>query len=184
MPFTPFHMGPLLGVKLLGGRHVSLTVLGLSQVLIDVEVLVRMKLGSRHLHGISNTLTGAVLIGAVTMAIGPLFVRLAHGALNAVVPAESLRLAPRISWRTAAISAFVGTVSHILLDAIMHADAEPFAPLTSANPLLRLVSVRRLHGLCLGAGGLAAIGLAVRWFAATRTAERTFDPDEAGPRRG
>lgn len=30
MPITPFHMGPGLLVKAVGGRHVSLTVFGFS----------------------------------------------------------------------------------------------------------------------------------------------------------
>lgn len=173
-------MGPLLAVKLLAGRQVSFIVLGLSQVLIDVEVLVRMKLGSSHLHGISNTLTGAVAVGLLATAAGPPTVRLTHGLWNAAGPPEALRLPPRISWRTAAISAFIGTFSHILLDAIMHADAQPFAPLSPANPLLRAVGVGTLHDACLAIGAVAAVGLAGRWIAVRLLARRATDAGRSG----
>ena len=35
--------------------------------------------------------------------------------------------------------AYVGTLSHVALDALMHADMRPLAPFSSANPLLWLV---------------------------------------------
>jgi hypothetical protein len=46
VPFTPFHMGPGLAIKAVTGRHLSLLVFGVSQVVIDVEPLVRIIRGS------------------------------------------------------------------------------------------------------------------------------------------
>ncbi|WP_074867502.1 hypothetical protein [Atopomonas hussainii] len=57
-----------------------------------------------------------------------------------------------LSWRVTFISAFIGTYSHVLLDALMHADLAPFAPFSLANPWLSLLSVMQLHWFCLIAG--------------------------------
>ena len=51
MPFTPFHLGPGGVLKAVGGRHFSFMVFGGAQVLMDIEVLVRMDLGTPVLHG-------------------------------------------------------------------------------------------------------------------------------------
>ena len=41
----------------------------------------------------------------------------------------------------------------------MHVDMEPFAPISGANPLLRLVSVGWLHVFCVASGLLGAVVL-------------------------
>ena len=69
--------------------------------------------------------------------------------------------APPIDWPAAALGAFVGSLSHIALDALMHADIQPLWPLTTANPLRDALSWSALHGGCalLGLLGLLVIGL-------------------------
>ena len=62
-----------------------------------------------------------------------------------------------IRWPVALVSAFIGTFSHVLLDGIMHADVEPFWPLTRANGLLGLMSVQAMHWFCLGSGVAGAL---------------------------
>jgi membrane-bound metal-dependent hydrolase YbcI (DUF457 family) len=57
-----------------------------------------------------------------------------------------------LGWSAAAIGAFVGTYSHVALDSIMHADIQPFAPFSSANAELGLMSVPMLHLACVVAG--------------------------------
>jgi hypothetical protein len=44
----------------------------------------------------------------------------------------------------------------------MHADITPFAPLSDANPLLRVISLSALHWFCLGAGALGLLIVGVR----------------------
>jgi len=55
------------------------------------------------------------------------------------------------------LSAFIGTFSHVLLDSIMHADVEPFFPITTDNAILGLITVEALHKLCLYSGLLGGI---------------------------
>jgi len=93
-------------------------------------------------------------------------------ALRPVVAAALRRLArlpdlgrwvdaSEIPWRAAVATAIAGCLGHVVPDAIMHADVEPFAPFTSDNPFLDLVPLEALHvGLlvlgALGAGALLA----------------------------
>jgi membrane-bound metal-dependent hydrolase YbcI (DUF457 family) len=62
-----------------------------------------------------------------------------------------------ISWAAAAAGAFAGTFSHILLDAVMHADMIPWVPLSESNELLGLISIDSLHIICLLLGIVGAV---------------------------
>lgn len=70
MPFTPFHMGPGLAVKAESGRHFSLMVFGFSQVMIDIEPLVRIIRGDAMVHGFTHTYLGATLIAVLSVVVG------------------------------------------------------------------------------------------------------------------
>jgi membrane-bound metal-dependent hydrolase YbcI (DUF457 family) len=153
MPFTPFHLGPGLAIKALGGHRISLLVFAGTQVLMDIEPLLGLLGLIDSLHGVSHSLAGALLIGLLATLTGrPIGNRM-------------LRLlrwpAPPMDWPAAALGAFVGSLSHIALDALMHADIQPLWPLTTANPLRDALSWSALHGGCalLGLLGLLVIGL-------------------------
>ena len=152
MPITPFHLGPGAAFKAIGGRHFSFMVFGGSQVLMDIEPAVQLYRGADVLHGYTHNLAGALVIGCIATLIGRpigLFV---------------LRRLPgnyrSFSWRASALGAFVGTFSHVGLDALMHPDVRPFWPFSSANPLLGAVSVGSLHLACLVLG---VVGGLVVW---------------------
>jgi hypothetical protein len=174
MPFTPFHMGPGVAVKAVSGRHFSLMVFGFSQVAIDLEPLVRILRGDSVLHGFTHTYLGATLIGLMSVAVGR---PVCQFFLNFWTPDEStpflhwLRGPRRISWLAAIAGAFVGVYSHIILDSVMHADMQPFAPLSESNALLHLISVARLHAICLFSGLFGAV-LIFLVFAASRAIGR------------
>ena len=161
MPFTPFHMGPGLLVKALLQGSFSLMVFAWAQIIMDIQPLVVMITGEGHLHGFSHTYVGATLIG-----IG--------SALTGKYAAElGLRLLGRsrdlpISSPVAIVSAVIGSYSHVLLDGVMHADVQPFAPFILDNRLFGLVSVAALHELCLYSG-ILGIGL---YFAISRRLHR------------
>jgi hypothetical protein len=160
MPITPFHMGPGLLVKAVGGRHVSLVVFGFSQVAMDVEPLVHMIRDDVVLHGFTHTYLGAALVGLVSMVLGrPVGQALLdRWAPDSQSPFESWLRGPKvISWPAAGLGAFVGTYSHVLLDSVMHADLRPLAPFSEANVVLGVVSVGILHGACVLSGALGAL---------------------------
>lgn len=152
MPFTPFHLGPGLAFKAIGGRHFSFMLFGGTQVLMDIEPLLGLLGVIDSLHGRSHTLAGALLIGTLAVLIGT------------PVSSRVLRWlhwrGPPLRWGNAAVGAFTGSFSHIGIDALMHADIQPLWPLSTANPLLHALSWQALHGGCLllaiGAGAVVA----------------------------
>lgn len=157
MPFTPFHFGPGLLVKAAAPRHVSFAAFVAANVAIDVETLVNMIAGQTPLHAMLHTLPAAAAVG------------LAAGLALVGAAGAARRLGAGTAWRgsearcgPALVGGLVGGVSHSLLDGLMHADIRPFLPVTAANPLLRLVDVGTLHALCVAAGALGAVWLAVR----------------------
>ncbi|WP_208640097.1 metal-dependent hydrolase [Massilia violaceinigra] len=128
-------------MKAVGGRHFSFMVFGGAQVLIDIEPLVGLIQGADILHGPTHTLAGALAIGAVAALTGKPVSEFVLRLLK--IPHQ------RISWLASCTGAFLGTLSHIVLDAIMHSDMRPWRPLSSSNGLLDLVSVNTLHLACL-----------------------------------
>ena len=150
MPFTPLHLGPGLVFKAIGGRHFSFMVFGGAQVLIDLEPLLGMIYGWDSLHGVTHNLAGALLIGTLAGAIGrPVSERVLRW----------LKIAhPPFTWSASFVAAYVGTFSHVAMDAIMHADMSPLWPLREGNAWLGAISLEQLHLACLG---LALLGAAI-----------------------
>ncbi|HVG78183.1 MAG TPA: hypothetical protein VNF03_08585 [Patescibacteria group bacterium] len=162
MPFTPFHMGPGLALKAVAGRHVSLMLFGFSQVMIDLEPAIRILRNDPFLHGFTHTYLGATLVALVSVALGrPICQRLLdHWKPDSDSRFLSwLRGSGRISFTAALWGAFLGTFTHVALDSIMHFDMDPMAPISSANPLLRVVSIGWLHVFCVASGLVGAVVL-------------------------
>ena len=151
MPFSPLHMGPGIVVKACLQGAFSLMVFGWSQILIDIQPLVVMLTERGELHGFSHTYIGASLIAIIAAPSGKYL-----GEIG-------LRIVRRpeynpISWRVAIVSAFIGTYSHVFIDAIMHSDIEPFSPFSNQNAWHGVISVDTLHLVCVVSalvGGIA-----------------------------
>jgi hypothetical protein len=144
MPFTPFHLGPGAAFKAIGGERFSFMIFGGSQVLMDIEPLVRMMRGDAVLHGLSHTIAGALAVALASAVIG-------RPISNLVLRHFGMGDHP-IGWITAFVSASIGTYSHIGLDAVMHRDMRPFWPIGSDNGLLGIIPIGTLHLLCLLSG--------------------------------
>lgn len=160
MPFTPFHLGPGLAIKGLMPNQFSLSIFALSNVAMDVEPLYRMWRVQPPMHGVSHTLAGALLIGIAAAVVGRGAITLA-GRLAARWGGEA-SLSLRITWLQAWLGALLGTGSHLLLDAVMHDDMRPFAPLTDANPLLMTAWMLHLHLACILAAMFGTVLLLAR----------------------
>ena len=146
MPFTPFHLGPGTLFKAIGGERFSFIIFGGSQVLMDVEPLVRMIRGDTLLHGMSHTVAGAFVVAVASAVVG-------RPMSNALLQHSGISDHP-IGWIVALVSAFVGTYSHIGLDAMMHGDMNPLWPIVYGNKLLGVILAETLHVLCLVSGFL------------------------------
>ena len=158
MPFTPLHMGPGLLLKALLQGSFSLMVFGWAQILMDIQPLLVMVGGDGQLHGFSHTLAGASLIGGVAIISGKYLGQVGLRLLG-------LGSACPIRWTVAVTSGLLGSYSHVLLDAVMHADVELFFPLSDARPLLGLVTYPRLELFCLisGALGMLVYLMVINW---------------------
>lgn len=167
MPFTPLHMGPGLAIKAIAGRRFSVLTFGIAQVAMDIEPLVGLVRGSSVLHGPTHTYLAAFVIAIVVATVSPPICRpilrrwnreLLFHRLGWLVEPESFAPLPVIA------GAFVGTISHIILDSIMHSDISPLAPWSDANALLDLMSIGALHQFCILAGLFGVVGwLSVAW---------------------
>lgn len=150
MPFTPFHLGPGALFKAAGGHRFSFMVFGGSQVMMDIEPLLGIIQGKAILHGYTHTLAGALVIGIAAGLIGkPVSAFVLH---HARIPHRPL------TWGAACAGAMAGTFSHIVFDALMHADMRPWWPLADTNGLLALVPLDVLHLACLA---MAVLGGAI-----------------------
>ena len=150
MPFTPFHMGAGLIAKAAANHRFSVITFGIAQITMDIEPLVGMLRGSPVLHGFTHTFVGALLIGIAVMWVSPFICRPILQGYNSEVGFMRLGwLACPERLRSAVVAgAFFGTFSHIVLDSFMHTDIRPFYPFSDQNPLLGLIAVDELYGLC------------------------------------
>lgn len=159
-------MGAGLIAKAALGKRFSLVGFGLAQVLIDIEPGVRMIRGDGVLHGISHTLWGAVAAGVLAALLSPRFIKVIVARYNREVAhykianwnySESIR--PSAIW----LGAFFGTLSHLVLDGLIHADMTPFAPVIAANPLLNMVEHDNVY-LIMTVCSVAGVSLwLLRW---------------------
>jgi hypothetical protein len=170
MPFTPFHFGPGAALKFTFGRHFSLSLFCVAQVVTDLEVLFYMARGEQPWHRFLHTYVGAGVTTAISVAFGwPLcrvLVRKWEGWKDAPLH-EYFWPSGNISFLAALTGAALGAFSHVLLDSVMHADTRPLQPFRTDNPLYGLLGPGTLHGLCFALG---VIGI---FFCASRSRRRS-----------
>ena len=160
MPITPFHFGPGALFKCAAPRQISWTVFALANMIIDLEPIALFFFTGDPAHPWLHTLLGAVAVATLVAIAGP-------GPCERFLTWWNFRLdCSRIGWLkvgtditpwAAWTGAFLGTGSHILLDAVMHVDVKPFWPLVATNPLQGLLGIDLLHWACV-AGGIIGIG--------------------------
>ena len=141
-------MGPGMLIKSLLNGSFSLMIFGWSQILMDLQPLFAMITNEDKLHGFSHTFFGASLIAIIAVLTGK---HLSEFGLR--ITGYSNRNKPiKIFWFIAFFSAFIGTYSHVVLDAIMHSDVEPYYPFSITNNFLSILSVQLLHEFCIYSG--------------------------------
>ena len=163
MPFTPLHMGPGLAIKALAGRRFSVLAFGIAQVAMDIEPLVGLMRDADVLHGPTHTYVAALVIAVVVILLAPPICRpilsrwnreLSMHRLPWLVELESTSPVPVV------VGALAGTISHVMLDSIMHVDISPLMPWSESNALFGLISIEALQQVCIVAGVCGVLG----WF--------------------
>jgi hypothetical protein len=171
MPITPLHVGPGVLLKSLSGRRLSLAMFALTQVTMDLEVIARLALGRAHLHGVTNSFLGATVVLLVTVPAGRPACRSALRWWNRHLgPAQArwLGVRPEVPWGAAWAGGVLGVYAHVVLDAMMHADARPWSPFSAANPFLGRLPADLLDLACVAALALGALGVGVTGLARRR----------------
>lgn len=153
MPFTPFHFGVGIAAKAALSRRFSLSLFIALQVVTDLESLYNLVHHRYPVHRFLHTFAGATLLALLCSAL-VLGVLLRWG--------RRTRPAPRL-FASLLATALFATWSHVVLDGVMHEDAQPLWPLTDFNPLLAVVGMGTLHGACLLLGFFGLVALALQW---------------------
>ncbi|MFZ3069696.1 MAG: hypothetical protein WA110_01040 [Anaerolineaceae bacterium] len=155
MPFTPLHMGPGMAAKALGQGKFSLIVYGWAQIAMDFQPLVVLLTGKGRVHGVTHTFVMGALLGGLAALSGKY---LAEFILNLFRKKDRPRV--KVSWSVAFLSGLLGGLGHVLLDALIYTDMEPFWPFVQGNPMSILTDFQML-GFCLysGLAGLLVYGV-------------------------
>jgi hypothetical protein len=165
MPLTPFHLGPVLPLKVVAPRHFSIGTFAVVQVVIDLEVVWNIVSDAPVLHDRAHTLAGALLVGLACIVPSKLGLTALYRRLRPLlerrrdVPPRIVRELKDVSWVSAVTGAMLGSLTHVALDGLMHPDVRPFAPWLEETSFWVPGSFGWLHLLC----GLAGLGGLLLW---------------------
>lgn len=138
-PLTPYHLGPggFLGILLL--KWIDFPTLIIASAILDIEPIMVLVFNlSYPLHGVFHSFFGAILVSLVLIVVMKYF-REYFSPIMAVFNIEQ-----EIRLRNISFGAFLGTFSHILLDAPIYSEMNPFFPLIG-NPFLIASSFSRIY---------------------------------------
>ncbi len=137
MPFTPFHLGPVL---LLWSLFFSLDLIALfvAATIIDIEGFLHLLGIYPVFHGALHSFFGATIIAIVATVIS-------YEAQNALNP----EFKQKANFGNIFVSGLFGAYSHIILDACMYSDLNLAWPLGWWNPFLGMVDQSKIIEFCI-----------------------------------
>lgn len=138
MPLTPFHFGPGLLVQETRPHFFSFTVFFLSQIIIDFESFYNILNQNERIHTHFHTYVGSLIPFVITVLFYTIYKK--YFMRKDIKP---------IPFSGVVTSAWIGVWSHVFLDSIMHADIQPFWPISVDNPMLGLIGIGSLHLVCM-----------------------------------
>ena len=134
MPFTPFHLGPALAIGLPFRKYMHAPTFIVANVILDIEPLLVVYFGLDYpLHGYLHTLLLAFIVG---LFLGYVMFNLER-FMQPFYRKVKLETSNTLRLKSFLLAGFFGTALHVLFDAVLYADIQPFFPL-SANPMLNL----------------------------------------------
>ncbi len=161
LPFTPFHMGAALIVKPALHRRISIITFGIAQVAMDIEPGFRMWANADVLHGPTHSVLGALIMAFIVMLIAPSICNYLLTKWNKEViyyKQPWLVHSEPVSKSAVTVGALFGTLSHVVLDSLIHHDIHPLSPFSNANPFMGLITHDGVYQACtiMGILGIAA----------------------------
>lgn len=143
MPFTPFHFGPSAVVGLPLQRILDPFTFVLASVAVDLEPLAVMMLHLDYpLHGYAHTFLVAALVGMVW----GYSVWACRGILKEWLCGH-FKIPFQPTKRKMILSGMFGAWFHVLLDAPLYPEMNPFFPF-SGNALYGLVGIGTMYLFC------------------------------------
>ena len=157
MPFTPIHLGLAFPAKAVSEKKFSFLIFAWAQVVMDLQPLVVLLRQRGTVHGWTHTFLAALALGALTSVSGKY-------AIEGVT--KLLRIGRdgqvTVPWKVANLSALFGTVSHVLLDALIYPEMAPFWPLSQSNPLYFGIQSYQMILFLLACGVLGGLAWGIR----------------------
>jgi hypothetical protein len=154
MPFTPLHLGPALAIGLPLRRYLHAPTFIVANVILDVEPFLVLVLGLNYpLHGYLHTVLLALAVG---LLLGAVMFRL-EAPLQPLYQKIQLEASRPLKLQSFLLAGVLGTLLHVVLDAFLYAEMEPFFP-WAANPLLYAgFSSLEVYMLCVFLGVFGVI---------------------------
>lgn len=142
MPFTPYHWGPSSWIGLLLLRVFDFPTLLIASVIVDIEPFCVLVFNTPWpLHGFLHTFLGGSVIAILTTLICYFLQRSIKKVMSI------FRLAQDSSFRKILWTSFFGIYFHLLLDAFLYEEMNPFYPF-KGNPFLGLFSSQQVYLFC------------------------------------
>lgn len=148
MPFTPFHLGPGLGLGLPLRRYIHAPTFLLANIILDVEPLLAIYFRITYpLHGYLHTFLLATLLGLILGYVAFLLERF----LRSLYRFFLLEVSDRLSLKSFIFAGILGMGLHVLLDAPLYSDIKPLYPVM-LNPLYNPSLALEIYSLCVWMG--------------------------------
>ncbi len=151
MPFTPFHLGPALAVGLPTRKYFHAPTFILATVVLDIEPLLVLVLGLNYpLHGYLHTLVLALVVG---LLLGFVMFKL-EGFISPFYRKVKLETDKPLKVGSFLSAGVFGTVLHVLFDAFLYSEMEPFFPGSQSAAGFAFINVTGLLATAFTLGNL------------------------------
>ena len=162
-PFTPIHWGLTLLIQAIL-IFLDPVALFAGSVIPDIEGICYFLFPDSgwQLHGFMHSLIGALVLG-ITVGIGSFVIHKIIRRIDFKIDNPTPFQLPRYSLPICLLSAFVGTFSHVILDAFLYEDQQLCYLLPIENPFLNLLSWEVVYFLCIVCFIIGAVILVGRY---------------------